>query len=112
MFRKGKFKTSASLKRPHFVCGIRQKTNKHLKRATNRAVRRQPLDSLGSGREYKRLIEVWDYNGDMSALHYYCKFHPGNPNPKTRRRSIRDFYLEDEKIFRIVRKAGRRYFRK
>lgn len=103
MFRKGKFRSNQSYKRPFFVAPLRDRngklhgggSSKSLKRETNRKVRRMPLEAVPGGGAYKRLIEVWDYNGDLSKLHYYIGRYPG----------------EDE-TDHVVTKGGNRYFPK
>lgn len=103
MYRKGKFKCNASLKRPYFVAPFRMangkmnssKSSKYLKRETNRKVRRTGIDDLASGCAYKRLIEIWDYNGDLGKLRYY--------SPLT---------SDDEDVNHVVIKDGCHYFPK
>jgi hypothetical protein len=70
-------------------------SSKSLKRVTNRKLRRMPFDSVASGCAYKRLIEIWDYNGDLGKLHYYA--------PRI---------WEDEEANHIIIKGGNHYFPK
>ena len=103
MYRKGKFGTSKSYKRPYFVAPLRERNGKlryggslkSLKRETNRKVRRTPIDYLVSGCAYKRLIEIWDYNGDLHDLRHYSPLRP-----------------EDGKMNHVIIKGGKHYFPK
>ena len=103
MFRHGKFKSNRSFKRPYFVAPCRTLSgklhsaisSKTLKSVTNRKLRRMPIESIDSGCAYKRLVEVWDHNGDQEMLHQYLPLAP-----------------EDDEVNHTIIKGGHRYFPK
>jgi len=100
-----KFPSGKSYMRPYFVDPLRERngklhydkgSSKFLKRINNRKLRRQPVDAVASGCAYKRLVEIWDYNGDLpNGLHHYAHPYPG-----------------DAEMNHVITKGGKRYFPK
>ena len=97
MFRKARFRSGHSYKRPYFVDSIREKGNsKGLKHETNRKVRHLDCDfELPHGSVFKRLVDSWDYYDHAGPMHCYCHFRDS-----------------DTTEFRVIIRNGRHYFPK
>ena len=104
MKRKGKFNKGGSYKRPFFVSPMRDLdgkllcgsgSSKELKHVTNRKLRHAPIDSISNGCAYKRLIEIYDFNGDSNTLHIYIPY-----------------VEEDEEVNHVIKKGSKFYFPK